>query len=207
MNEVTVSKENQELFLTKLRQKTSASHKQLEDNEYSKAILLPTVTLADYQTYIAKMYGVVVACERDIFPLINAVIPDLELRYKASFILKDLENTGVETRFLQNLPEYHFTVSNAAEAMGVMYVLEGSTLGGKFLYKHINQFLGLDAQNGASYFWGYGQQTGLLWKTFIAALNGFAILEDCGDEIISHAVQTFLKIDNWLGTAEINLAK
>ena len=207
MNDVTVSKENQELFLKSLRSKTAASHKQLEENEYSKSILSPAVTLISYQTYIAKMYGVAMACETEIFPVIKNIIPDLDLRYKASFIKNDLKNTGVASGLIENIPVHHFTASNAAQAMGIMYVLEGSTLGGKFLYKHINETLGFDAENGASYFWGYGQQTGSLWKTFIAAMTDFAERENCGDEITSSASQTFATIAIWLDKAEIKLLK
>ena len=169
MSEVTVSRENQELFLKSLRSKTANSHTQLEESKYSKSILSPSVTLISYQTYIARMYGVVTACETDVFPIVKNIVPDIALRHKAFLIKNDLRKTGIATGLTESLPVHQFKVSNAAQAMGIMYVLEGSTLGGKFLYKHINETLGLDEENGASYFWGYGQQTGLRWKTFIAA--------------------------------------
>jgi len=203
MDELVVSKEKQDLFLKNLREKTGESHKQLEENKYSKAILDPSVKLADYQTYIAKLYGVTRACERDIFPEIASVMPDLEERYKSGLIVKDLANTGVSRVGLDNIPVFQFTTSGIAAALGVMYVLEGSTLGGKFLYKHINQTLGFDGDNGASYFWGYGQKTGMLWKLFISSLVNYAVEENCEEEIIASAVQTFTTIDNWLNEADI----
>ena len=206
MSEVTVSKENQEIFLKSLRSKTANSHQQLEESKYSKSILSPSVTLNSYQTYIAKMYGFVKACERDVFPFLNNIVPDLALRNKASLIKSDLKATGIAVDLTEELPVHLFTVSNVAQAMGIMYVLEGSTLGVKFLYKHINEVLKLDEKNGASYFWGYGQRTGLLWKTFIAAMADFAVNENCEDEIISSASQTFGTIAIWLDQTEIKLA-
>ncbi len=88
-----------------------------------------------------------------------------------------------------------------------MYVLEGSTLGGKFLYNHINKTLGLDTTNGASYFYGYGPQTGSKWNTFVSLMADYAVDKNCENEIISSAVQTFSNIDHWLGQAEINLIR
>lgn len=203
MDVFVVSKEKQDLFLKNLRDRTGESHKNLEENHYSKAILNPGVTLAAYQTYIAKLYGVTRACERDIFPEIASVLPDLEERYKSGLILKDLANTGISRVSIDNIPVFQFTASGIAKALGVMYVLEGSTLGGKILYKHIHQALGLNDENGASYFWGYGQKTGMLWKIFVSSLAVYAVEENCEDEIISSAVQTFTIIDSWLNEAEI----
>lgn len=203
MNELTVSSENQKLFLVNLRQATANSHKQLEENYYSKAIQEPSVTLQNYQTYIAKLYGIIRASENDVYPVLNSILPDINERYKAAYIVDDLTNTGISLSKAQELPVYNFTISSVAEAMGVMYVLEGSTLGGKFLYKHINKALGLNAENGASYFWGYGQHTGPLWNSFISLLSNYAVEKNCEDEVISSAVQTFSNIDRWLNKAEI----
>ncbi|SEI75229.1 heme oxygenase [Dyadobacter koreensis] len=203
MEEIVVSKEKQDLFLKNLRKKTDESHKRLEENRYSKAILDPSVTLADYQTYIAKLYGVTRACERDIFPEIASVLPDLEERYKSGLIVKDLANTGFSRIAIDNIPVFQFTTTGIAKALGVMYVLEGSTLGGKFLYQQINHTLGLNSETGAAYFWGYGQKTGMLWKRFISSLAEFAVEENCEQEIIKSAVHTFTTIDKWLNEAEI----
>lgn len=204
MNGLTVSKENQEAFLNNLRQNTKDSHNHLEENHFSKTILEPTVSLASYQTYIAKLYGVVFACENDVFPAVSLLLNDIDKRYKADLITNDLENTGFPVGGIKNLPVYNFNFSSTAEALGIMYVLEGSTLGGKILYKHINSLLGLNAENGASYFWGYGLQTGTFWKTFITSLAAYAVDKNCEKEIIASAIQTFTTIDHWLNEAEIN---
>ena len=203
MNELTVASENQKLFLTNLRQTTANSHKQLEENYYSNAIQESSVTLHNYQTYIAKLYGIILASENDVFPVLTSLISDIGQRYKADFIVNDLTNTGIPISEVKDLPVYNFTVSSTAQALGIMYVLEGSTLGGKFLYKHINKILGLNAENGASYFWGYGQQTGPLWNNFITIVSNYAVEKNCENEIIASAVQTFSNIDLWLNKAEI----
>jgi len=201
MNELTVPENDKLQFLANLRQNTAASHQKLEDSELSKAILLPDVTLADYQTYLVKMYGVTKACEDSVFPVIEEVVPDLDQRYKSLHILEDLAKTGYSEEKLSSIPVFDYPFSSVSEALGFMYVIEGSTLGGRVLFKHIHQTLGLTSENGASYFWGYGSQTGILWKSFIAALTRFAVEKDESEKIIESAVQTFANIDNWLNEA------
>ena len=207
MNESVVSREKQDLFLKNLRQQTGESHLRLEENKYSKALLNPSVTCADYQDYIARLYGVTKACENDVFPLIHGALTDINERYRSGMILEDLKKTGISEDEISTIPVYKFNPFDTAEALGIMYVLEGSTLGGKILYKHVHQYLGLDAETGASYFYGYGQKTGILWKNFITAFADYAVQENCEQEVTSSAISAFTAIGNWLNEAEINWVK
>lgn len=205
MNQLAVSKQDQDFFLNNLRQETADSHRKLEENEFSKSILDPDVTLRAYQTYIAKLYGVTLACEREVYPTLGSVFADLEQRRKSHLIIRDLIITGVSAEKAGELAVSHFEINSLAQALGVMYVLEGSTLGGKVLYKHMNKTLELDASNGASYFWGYGAETGVMWKGFITEFASCAVRENFEEEVISSSVKTFTLISNWLDQAVINL--
>jgi heme oxygenase len=198
MNELSVSKEDQDVFLNSLRTKTAKSHTKLEENELSRTILSSDVTVEGYQAYLSKMYGVIAGCENDVFPALTSVFPDLKLREKSEFIIRDLQLTGMPLAEIEQLPVCEFRFSNVGEALGIMYVLEGSTLGGKVLYKHIHKVLGLDELTGASFFWGYGTDTGNMWKNFIHALSEYAITRDAEQDVISSAAQTFNIIDEWL---------
>ena len=139
-----------------------------------------------------------IACEDQVFPAISHVISNLGERYKSRLIIDDLLATGLTEAEVDALPVYRFEFSSVAEAMGIMYVLEGSTLGGKVLYRHIHEMLGFTPENGASYFWGYGAQTGNLWKSFISSLTHFVEENTGEDEVIGSAKKTFTIIDNWL---------
>lgn len=199
MSEATALDTEQELFFKRLRQETAESHQKLEDNPLSKAILSPSVSLEDYQTYLTALFGLTIACEDQVFPVISHVITDLPGRYKSRLIIDDLLATGLSETEIDALPVYRFEFSTVAEALGIMYVLEGSTLGGKILYRHIHEVLGLVPENGASYFWGYGAQTGNLWKSFISSLTQFVDEYEERDGVIDSAKKTFTIIDNWLG--------
>jgi heme oxygenase len=199
MSEATAFNTEQDLFFKRLRQETAESHQKLEDSPLSKAILSPSVSVKDYQTYLAALFGVTIACEDQVFPAISHVITDLKDRYKSRLIIDDLLATGLTEAAIDALPVYRFEFSTVAEALGIMYVLEGSTLGGKILYKHIHEVLALTPENGASYFWGYGAQTGNLWKSFISSLTQFVDEHEERDGVIGSAQKTFTIIDNWLG--------
>ncbi len=206
MSEAAAFNTEQDLFFKRLRQETAESHQKLEDNPLSKAIFNPSVSVKDYQSYLAALFGVTIACEDQVFPAISHVINDLNERYKSRLIIGDLLATGLSEDWIDALPVHRFEFSSVAEALGIMYVLEGSTLGGKILYRHIHEALGLSPENGASYFWGYGAQTGNLWKSFISSLTQYVEEHEERDEVIASAKNTFTIIDNWLGQASASSA-
>lgn len=57
-----------------------------------------------------------------------------------------------------------------AHAFGMLYVIEGSTLGGQYIARNINARFGLDAAHGLAFFHGDGPRTGALWRDFRADL-------------------------------------
>ncbi|SKB98410.1 biliverdin-producing heme oxygenase [Dyadobacter psychrophilus] len=203
MSEVRSFHSGQELFIQNLRQQTAVSHKKLEENYLSKMILDERVTLIDYQNYLSALFGVTLGCENFVFPHIQDIITDLNQRYRSQLIAGDLLATGFTQHQIDALPVYRFAFPSVAGHLGAMYVLEGSTLGGRILYKHINKTLGLTPENGCAYFWGYGEQTGIMWKSFISSLTQFAIDAGQSAEITEGAVNTFTIIDNWLDEAVI----
>jgi len=203
MSEVRNSHSDQESFIQNLRQQTAVSHKKLEENYLSKMILDERVTLIDYQNYLSALYGVTLGCETTVFPHIQDIVTDLEQRYRAQLIAQDLLETGFSQEQIAALPVYRFTFPSVAGYLGAMYVLEGSALGGRILYKHIHKTLGLTQENGCAYFWGYGEQTSIMWKSFISSFTQFALGTGQSADIISGAVNTFTIIDHWLDEAVI----
>lgn len=62
-----------------------------------------------------------------------------------------------------NLP----VINTVGQLVGALYVIEGSTLGGQLISRSLNQHLGLTLNTGARFFYGYGEQTALMWQSFI----------------------------------------
>ncbi|WP_278009613.1 biliverdin-producing heme oxygenase [Flavobacterium gyeonganense] len=72
-----------------------------------------------------------------------------------------------------------------------MYVIEGSTLGGRYILKNITTIAGLDKGQGVSYFNGYGEKTGNYWKSFLIFLEEYEQSYNCGNTIIEGAIYAF----------------
>jgi len=186
------------LFLNNLRSQTSESHKNLEAIPISKLLVNPNISLHAYSLYLSLMHDVVSDFEKYIYPIVENTIPDISERKKASFILNDLKFIGEEkkkTRSFFKNSDLNFTLPFA---MGMLYVLEGSTLGGRFILKNIQENLGLDEEKGISYFAGYGNKTGSYWKKFLNNLTEFESLTNSEKDIIAGADYAFRMIGNHL---------
>lgn len=95
-------------------------------------------------------------------------------RRRSPFLAADLRHFG------QGVPEAQGSVAwervlasemSAADSaereagfLGALYVMEGSTLGGRFLARHAEEVLGLTAGQGDAYFRGHGDATGSMWR-------------------------------------------
>ncbi len=194
-----------ELFLDNLRSETAEAHKSLEQLPASAAILKPGVTRAEYRHYLELMYPQVYDLEQNIFPLIAGVVPDLEERRKEPMIKADLHALGNVGTDVGQLP---FTGAgkpfSTAFAMGIMYVMEGSTLGGRVILKQVQPALGLDENVDARYFAGYKNETGSYWKKFVDVLTSYAVEHNAEQEVIEGANFAFNAIYEFMGQKSAN---
>ena len=88
------------------------------------------------------------------------------------------------------------SVKYEAAFLGSMYVLEGSTLGGQYIARNVEQNLGLSAGEGDAYFRGYGNQTMVKWGEFRQLLD--AIPDEHSPIVIDAARVTFEYVQNIL---------
>lgn len=80
--------------------------------------------------------------------------------------------------------------------MGALYVMEGSTLGGRYIYKMLQGHPSLEVPVAALHFFnGYGEATSQRWKSFGAALNSLPLHQD---EIVRSAEETFRLFAQWI---------
>ena len=91
-----------------------------------------------------------------------------------------------------SLPPGETTLQTARDAAfyGALYVLEGSTLGGRFIARHVEEVLGLHPGQGDLYFRGHGDQTGALWRETTALI---ADLPECYEGIVIEAAKRTFK--------------
>lgn len=180
-------------MLAHLRAATRPAHDRLEGG---LGLLDERLDLMAYREVIARLHGF----WRGWQPRMAALMRDEALlapRRRLHLLEADLVALGVPATAVETLPACPLPVlRDAAEALGSLYVLEGSTLGGQVIRRNVERRLGLDGQRGCAYFAGYGAETGLMWRAFLARLDA-APPADAG-RIAQGASATFERLAWWL---------
>lgn len=194
------------MFLQKLKSETSNSHLALEKNPYSINLMSPNVSLEDYSNYLQRLYGFVFGFERTVFPKLIEIDPGINLRRKSELMQHDLWKLKCDFTKLPTLSEQAFNqhYTDNLTALGGLYVLEGSMLGGVMIKKHLTEHLGNQVFDNTKYFTGYGSETGKVWKNFLNILSFHADDAEKEQIIIKSANNTFNLLNQWLATPAQN---
>lgn len=162
-------------LLTALRLTTAAAHASVERLPPMAVLTSPRVTLADYRGYlqaIARLYGTL---EPPHFAALRAGLPpalrsgpdaDLGLKPKWPVLLAELRFQGLPVPALGEVPQ----PEDLSVALGGLYVLEGATLGGRVIARHLRRYLG-DVIPAGSLMDFHGDGASAHWKRFGAALD------------------------------------
>lgn len=127
---------------------------------------------------------------------------DLASRLKAPTLQRDLQALGAnggDFPICRRLP----AIDSAAACLGVLYVLEGATLGGQILRREIATRLSLGADNGAAFLDIYGAATGRRWRDFIEYLGSRLMDADERKAVVAAAHTTFSCFEQWLESQEV----
>ncbi|MFJ7313010.1 biliverdin-producing heme oxygenase [Pseudomonas sp. NPDC098747] len=130
---------------------------------------------------------------------------DLTPRLKTHTLRGDLLALGLASEVLETLPvcDQLPVIDSAAASLGVLYVLEGATLGGQILRREISVRLGLEAANGAAFLYVYGAATGRHWRDFIEYLGNRPMDADECQAVVIAAQSTFSCFERWLESREV----
>lgn len=170
-----------------LRERTRAEHDRIEEalDWQSRA--------ADRQSYadwLERLQGFYSGWE----PALAEAVDDplfFDERRKLPLLERDLAALGRPVGPGHEAPLYPFTTQ--AEALGALYVLEGSTLGGLLIAAHVRGHLGFEP----AFHGGYGKQTAQRWQSFRARLD-HAIGADELDASVAAARRTFTTLGEQL---------
>src|SRR5918992_4898305 len=187
--------------LLALKQGTRTYHDALERK---MAPLLGTVSIHTYIALLQKLFSFYKPLEERIaaLPGWHNLPVELERRQKAPLLARDLLWLKVTQPQLSQLPrcERLPEVQSLTEALGCLYVLEGATLGGQIISRHLKKNLALDQYRGCAFFYSYGDEVGLLWETFRETLTSHCSRGGRTEEeqLVQSARETFVSLDYWL---------
>ena len=186
------------MILQQLRDATRLDHQQLEARIN---LLERDWSLEFYRALLEKFHGFYAPLEPAIFahPQWQQAKFAIESRRKLHWLHSDLQFLGLNTPQIGALPhcKYLPRADTFARALGCAYVLEGSTLGGQIIARHLKTQLNLPP-NGCRFFTAYGAQTGAMWRKFIAVLNAYESSEREQNELLESASATFRALECWL---------
>lgn len=186
------------MTLDRLKRGTRVEHERIE-----RAVPLLTDELdrATYRRYLEKLLGFYDPLERALaqHPWHHAGI-DFEVRRKTELLLCDLRALGYDEAALAALARCAALppLPDLPAALGCLYVLEGSTLGGQILSRHVAHRLGLGPAAGGAFLASYGKAVGPMWRALGERLAAFPCDEDTQDRMVESARATFHTLERWL---------
>jgi len=178
-----------------LRTQTTEKHQQLESLMFVNDIMNNTLSIGDYKKLLTINYIIHQKLENKLANMLDSEIAEqlqMKNRLKLESLEQDLSYWEIDALSLPALDFELFIPDNDnAEVLGALYVLEGATLGGNVIKKHIlanHNFAG--KEEGLNYYGVYGDELGAKWKTFVSVLND-TVQEADYEKTINSANKTF----------------
>jgi len=185
-------------FIHKIKQSTAELHLRLESQALLSAIMKPSVTRLQYYCYLILMKKIEEVYEKNIVAQLASTFTVFEQRKASQLISDDLYNISNTASEILVLTDYTIPEKISLPfAWGFMYVMEGSKLGGKVIYKHIHRTLGYSKNGGANFIADYGVDTFSLWKECLSKFSMYVTQNDCEAEATQGAEYAFSSIHDF----------
>lgn len=170
---------------TNIKEATKDAHVALEKQVVQR--LKSIRSNADYAALLKYFYAYFNHVEKAIAPYITEnLLPDYKERRNSNYIKNDILALGSK---IEDLPATTVPViDNAVKALGALYVMEGSIMGGSIIVKMLEKG---GVTDGVSFFSGYGEATGPMWQTFVSVMNREAVSDAQQADMIQAANETF----------------
>lgn len=180
----------------RLKELTAPFHAELEKAPVAIALADGSISRKNYAIYLTKL----VAIHQTLEPILigmsewehYGINPALRTRVnllKADLAALEEEIPHSESVAFIDIPR------NFETAVGMMYVLEGSTMGGQILSRKLSHMIGTDGVPCTRYFHAYGENTMPLWGEFCQFLDRFeSEYPLLSDHVILGACAMFLTI-------------
>ena len=184
------------MILQDLRTRTRPHHDRLEA---AVDILGRCRQPAQYRRLLEQFYGFYAPVEEALAQCPLPAGLEFERRRKTPLLSRDLcvlappNFPFLELPLCRALPP----LGRLPEALGCLYVLEGATLGGQVISRHLAT-LGLGPATGAAFFSSYGPDVGRLWQSFGRELTATVTHLFAQETAIVSACDTFDALERWL---------
>ena len=201
-------------ILSRLRLETRAEHEAVEQ---VLDLMSVTLTHQSYRQQLEQFYGFYTPLEKalhshsdqwlnsvDETPLSDLIRSALAARlHKTAHLQQDLHHLGVMTGVLplcSDLPP----LNTQTEVLGCLYVIEGATLGGRMITRHLSAALVVTPMTGGRFFEGYGDDTAKMWQGLRQLLVNASPDTEMENSIVTNAIATFACLRGWCESFQKN---
>jgi heme oxygenase len=157
-----------------LRARTRAAHERLNRHLLLADLMQPGYPLRSYWLVLSAYYHFYRGMEEHIESASDRLKCGFDYvpRRKHGWLHQDLVHSfhiDPEDAFWRpNRGFLPIRIEDQAELVGALYSIEGATLGGQVISRHIQAGrLGVTAEHGGRFFNGYGEQTTTRWNEFL----------------------------------------
>lgn len=164
---------------------------------------------ASYRALLADLFGIYAPLEATLAAVEwDGLGIDFSARTKSQWLYADLMALGLSSLDIAALPRAANlpTIQSPSDGLGVLYVLEGASLGGQFITRQILPALGLIEAAGVRFFASYGADVGEHWRSFTAAMAAYGANEERAAAMERAALATFECFLHWMNESAPRIA-
>lgn len=176
-----------------------AAHTKIESNPTLAKLTSESLSEAEYRSILEGYYGFFSALENQFLKSdVHHLIPAFNDRLRTARLKADLLSLGLTESEITALPRCEAlpSLNSESEFLGVLYVTEGSTLGGMLIAKHLRS-LPFFKTEFASFLTDDPQAVSARWKSFIEFLESRSHQLDKA-ATLKAASETFQRLDRWM---------
>lgn len=179
-----------------LRAATHDDHQALEETAIMRALTSDRLARDRYAEILRVLLGWYLSAEPLIHDILaNTGVPEVDERRKTPWLRNDLILLEGYWGRVETAPPLR--LGSVEEALGALYVIEGSTLGGAVIVGDLRERLG-DPGAPVRFFENYGTERGRMWRVFLDHLEVALAKPAALEAGITGALAAFRSLRSWV---------
>ncbi len=150
--------------MTVLRRRTADAHARIEACAPLARLFAPDYSLGEHARLLAALLAVYEPLEQEIHRGLPAGLRAALQQRKSAALQHDLQVLGARP---DPRAEAIPALASVERKLGAIYVLEGASLGGRIIRRHLEARFGAARVAGLSFYEGDGARVGARWRSFL----------------------------------------